>query len=290
MIENTAKKIIVALCYDFDKTLCPKDMQEYALFDKLRINASQFWELCDIQAKNNGMDKVLSYMKMTVEMAARNEYCLTKSDFFDMGKQVELYQGVQTWFNRINTYAEKLNINLEHYIISAGQQEIIEGVSIAKYIKAIFASEFVYNQNENPIWPKRVVNYTQKTQYMYRINKGALDLYDEQKVNLAMPHDQRRVPFRNMIYIGDSYTDIPAMSLLSSKGGFAIGVYNPVDDNTVAVKQLLMENRISFFAPADYRKGSKLELLVTKILDNIKAKEELFMVEKQQKVAVVDGN
>ena len=253
-------KPIVAICYDFDKTLSPKDMQEYTLFPKLEIDAKSFWEESNSFAVKNGMDKILSYMKLIVKLAKEREEALSlvKKDFTKMGKGVELFDGLDTWFERINTYAASLNLVVEHYVISAGLKEIIEGTSIAKHFTEIYASCFVYTKSGIPIWPKQVVNYTQKTQYLFRINKDCRDLSDEESINETIPDNLRRIPFRNFIYIGDSETDIPAMKVVKKEKGQAIGVYNPTK-NVTNVCDLLCDDRINYFAPADYREGSMLE-------------------------------
>lgn len=276
-------KPVVAICYDFDKTLSPKDMQEYALFDKMGTTASEFWARSNEYSQKHSMDMILSYMKLIVDWSSiSKENALTRQDFFEMGPKVELFDGVEEWFENINNVAIEMGIILEHYIISAGQKEIIEGTSIAKYFKAIYASCFVYDQDDRPVWPNRVVNSTQKTQYLYRINKNCLDMTDEHCVHAHMPHELRRVPFGNIIYIGDSFSDIPAMSIVAERGGHSIGVYNDSITDTHLVKELLQQKRINFFAPADYTKASELYLLVSNILHKISINEDLALISKGQ--------
>ena len=204
---------IVAICYDFDKTLSPKDMQEFGLIPKLKCKAKSFWKESNTMAKDNGMDKILAYMKVIVDKAGE-KIRISREDFNGLGKSIELFNGVETWFDRINAIAEKLKINVEHYIISAGLKEIVEGTSIAKYFTQIYASEFYYNQYGIPRWPCQVVNYTSKTQYLFRISKDCLDLSDEDSINDYIPHKERRIPLKRFIYIGDSETDIPAMKIV----------------------------------------------------------------------------
>ncbi|MDR1138281.1 MAG: haloacid dehalogenase-like hydrolase [Clostridiales bacterium] len=280
-------KPVVAICYDFDKTLSPKDMQEYALFDKLGISADEFWQLSNNYAQANGMDMILSYMKLVVDLAHRNPCStLTRRDFVDMGRMVELFGGVESWFGNINEFVANVGLNVEHYIISSGQKEIIEGTSIAKYFKAIYASSFVYDQHSRPVWPNRVVNSTQKTQYLYRINKNCLDMSDEMSVHRHMPHQERRIPFENIIYIGDSFSDIPAMSIVAERGGHSIGVYNDSTTNTDIVRELLQQQRINFFAPTSYATDSTLYLLVTNIINKISINQDLMHITKQQRDSV----
>lgn len=284
MKKREDKRPIIAMCYDFDKTLSPKDMQEYTLIPTLGKDTSEFWETSEKFAQEHEMDKILSYMKLIVKCAneRRDELALTEKAFKKMGKEVELFDGVIEWFDRINKYADDQGLIIEHYIISAGLKEIIEGTVIANKFKAIYASSFVYTANGEPIWPKQVVNYTQKTQYLFRINKNCLDLSDEQSINATIPDDERRIPFHNFIYIGDSDTDIPAMKVVKKSNGCAIGVYNPKSSGADKACHLLGEERIDFFAPADYRDGSELDCYVKKVIDSIKANEEIIAVKNLQ--------
>ena len=123
---------IVAICYDFDKTLSPKDMQEFGLIPKLNCSSEEFWDQSNGMAKKEGMDKILSYMQTIIKKAG-HDISITEKDFNNLGKDIELFPGVDTWFGRINKIAEELNIHVEHYIISAGLKEIIKGTSIARY-------------------------------------------------------------------------------------------------------------------------------------------------------------
>lgn len=265
---------IVAICYDFDKTLSPKDMQEFGLISKLGCTAEEFWEESGRMARNEGMDKILAYMWLILQKSG-GDITVKKRDFAKLGAKVELYPGVETWFDRINTIARANRINLEHYIISAGLKEIIEGSSIASKLHGIYASSFLYDAYQRPIWPRQVVNYTTKTQYLFRISKNCLDLGDEESVNEYIVDSQRRIPFKNIIYIGDSETDIPAMKVVKNGGGVSIGVYNPDTFNMERVRKLIKQNRIDFFMPADYSENSRLEKLVSVMLSKISAATQL---------------
>lgn len=264
---------IVAICYDFDKTLSPKDMQEFELIPKLKCKVGAFWKQSTGLAKENGMDKILAYMKLIIDKAQGlgDKVSIKREDFNELGKTIELFPGVDTWFERINAIAQDLQINIEHYIISAGLKEIIEGTSIAKYFTEVYASEFYYNQYGAPSWPCQVVNYTSKTQYLFRISKDCLDLSDEDSINDYIPHRERRIPLQRFIYIGDSETDIPAMKIVKQGGGTSIGVYNPDKCNLDRVKKLLKQERIDFLMPADYSKDSRIEKIVKSILKKIRA-------------------
>ncbi len=257
---------IVAIMYDFDKTLSPKNMQEYAFVPGVGMEASVFWDKCNTLALENNMDPILAYMYFMTEQS-KGKMLLTRDVFKELGKGVGLFKGVASWFNRINTYGNKHGMQVEHYIISSGLKEIIEGTKIAAQFKKIYAAEFFYDDKQVPIWPAMAVNYTSKTQFLYRINKGVLDVTDHDGLNEYTPSDKRRVPFSNMIYIGDGLTDVPCMKLCKVNGGHSIAVYQ--DDMTVA-RHLLQQERIDYAVPADYSKGSKMETTIFAVMDHIK--------------------
>src|SRR5690606_6742098 len=200
------------ICYDFDKTLSPKDMQDYGIIPKLKMKTEKFWSESNKLASEYKIDRILAYMKTIIKYAEKykDEFTFSYNDFKTQGEKVELFNGVVSWFDRINEFASERNITLEHYIISAGLKEVIEGTKIANHFKSIFASSFHFDSYHKPVWPSQVVNFTQKTQYLFRISKDKLDLKDEKSVNEEVDSINRRIPFKNMIYIGDSDTDIPA--------------------------------------------------------------------------------
>ena len=223
-MEN--KQPIIALMYDFDKTLCAKDMQEYSFIPSVGMDAQTFWkESNEISVKNN-MDRILAYMLLMIKHAKNKNVGIKRSDFTNLGKDVIFLKGVKSWFKRINEYGKSLGVTIEHYILSSGLKEIIEGTSIAKEFKRIYACEFYYNKSGNADWPKQVINFTTKTQFIFRISKGALEQLDDQKLNSVMDNDDRRIPYRNMIYIGDGMTDVPCMKLVTMRGGEAIAIYH----------------------------------------------------------------
>lgn len=273
---------IVAICYDFDKTLSPKDMQEFGLIPKLNCSSKEFWDQSNGMAKKEGMDKILAYM-MTIIKKAGHDISITEKDFNSLGKDIELFPGVETWFERVNKIAQEVHVNVEHYIISAGLKEIIQGTSIAPCFKEIYASSFLYSASGGAYWPRQVVNYTTKTQYLFRINKNCLDLSDEDSVNEYKEDEERRIPFTNFIYIGDSETDIPAMKIVKNGGGIAIGVYNPHTKNMDKVMPLLKQKRIDFLMPADYSENSRIEQLVKISLKKIAESNALTQLNRDQK-------
>ena len=267
-------KTKVALIYDFDKTLSPDDMQAYGYMEKLGIEAEEFWKMCNDFTVKNQVDNILTYMYMMIKKYNEKGIKLTRDFLVESGKSVELYEGVETWFKRINEFGESVGLEVEHYVVSSGLKEIIEGTSISKYFKEIYAGYFVYDEENRPIWPALAINYTNKTQFIYRINKGILNVTDN-RVNDRMPHEDRPVPFKNMIYIGDSATDIPCMRLISKSGGYSVGVYKKGERNENFLKGLLNDGRVDFIAPAVYSEGSELENIVKEIIKTIKCKSTL---------------
>lgn len=260
---------IAALMYDFDKTLSPKDMQEYAFIQETGLTPAEFWRRCDDMKLV--MDPILGYMLVMLQ-EAEGKMLLTRGVFNRLGAGVDLFPGVESWFSRVNEYARTKNITLEHYIISSGLKEIIEGTSIAREFKEIYAAEFYYNERGVPFWPAMAVNYTSKTQFLFRINKGALDANDHVKINEYTPKEARRIPFENMVYFGDGYTDVPSMRIVTDEGGCSIAVYG--DANKSVAQKLLLDGRVCYALRADYSKGSPLEGAVFGVLDKIAAQHK----------------
>lgn len=271
-MERT-KKHIIALLYDFDKTLCAKDMQEYSFIPNIGMEATDFWaEANKISVKNN-MDRILAYMYLMMKMAKKNDLPITKESFQALGKDVILYKGVKSWFKRINNYGKSLGVEIEHYILSSGLKEIIEGTSIASEFKKIYACEFHYNERGNADWPQQAVNFTTKTQFLFRISKGVLDVLDDVKLNTKINDEERRIPYQNMIYFGDGLTDVPCMKLVKQYGGHSIAVYNKKEKHKV--EPLLRDERVNFICESNYTEDSQLETLVKQIIKKVAADNEL---------------
>ena len=266
---------VIALCYDFDRTLTPDDMQAQGYIQSVGYDVKQFWKETDLLAHTQGMDANLAYMYKMVKEAEGN-LVLTREALMDYGSRVRTFPGVEGWFERIRSYGKQEGVIVEHYIISSGLKEMIEGTAMAKAgaFERIYASAFCYDKNGVAVWPAQAVNYTNKTQFLFRIEKGALDVNDP-AVNDYFPPDKLRVPFRDMIYIGDSDTDIPCMKLVSTNGGYAVGVYDPNTKNKDKVKKMIRDRRIRYFAPADYTEGSELDILVRSIIRRTAANEAL---------------
>lgn len=267
------KEPILAICYDFDKTLSPDDMQAQGYIQSIDYEVADFWKKSNKLASDNDMDQNLAYMYMMAN-ESKGKVLFTKGTLHENGGKVKLFPGVDTWFDRINEYGKGKGVLVEHYIISSGLKEMIEGTSVADKFKKIFASSFFYDDHGVAVWPAQVVNYTNKTQFLFRIEKGILDVND-QGVNSYFKPNQYRVPFRNIVYIGDSDTDIPCMKLVNIYGGHSIGVYNSETKDKSKVFRMLDENRIKYYVPADYTKGSKLEQLLHQIIDRTISNEIL---------------
>lgn len=278
--DTADRRPIVAICYDFDKTLSPTDMQAQGYIQSLGLDVDAFWRRSGALAKASNMDQNLAYMYTMLE-EARGRLTVSLQALHAYGARVKLYPGVREWFGRTRRAAEERGLRLEHYIISSGLKEMIEGTTIAGEFKQIYASAFYFDERSEARWPAQAVNFTNKTQFLFRIEKGVLDINDP-AVNAAVPSEQMRIPFRDMIYIGDSDTDIPCMKLVSSRGGYAIGVYDPVEDNRTKVHNIMLDGRIDYFAPADYAANAPLDALINKIFDHIAATEALRAVSLSQ--------
>ncbi len=258
-------KPVVAICYDFDKTLTPDDMQAQGFIQSVGYDVSSFWEKSNGLAENNDMDQNLAYM-YTMLHESEGKVLFTKDKLIEYGSKIQLFPGVEDWFERIRMYAKQKGVILEHYIISSGLKEMIEGTKVSKAFEKIYASSFYYNEKNVAAWPAQVVNYTNKTQFLFRIEKGTLDVNDS-GINDYFAPENIRIPFRNIIYIGDSDTDIPCMKLVNVNGGHSIGVYNPNTKKKEKVYKMMHDNRIKYFASADYTDGSDLDKLVKAIID-----------------------
>jgi 2-hydroxy-3-keto-5-methylthiopentenyl-1-phosphate phosphatase len=266
--------------YDFDRTLCTKDMQDYSFIPSLGMTESEFWSFANDLGRREHMDSILAYMYAMVKISKDKNLPLLRQNLVDMGKNVELFNGVESWFERITKFGKTLGIEVEHYVISSGMKEIIEGTSIGKYFKSIFACEFLYDENGNGVWPKTDVNYTNKTQFVYRINKGVLDVANDYDLNRSMPDDSKRVPFCNMIYIGDGLSDVPCMKMMKAYGGHSIAVYQNKDSK---VEDLFRRDRVDYIYPADYSQNSGLDITVKNLIKKISIDEVLYNEYNRQK-------
>ena len=279
-----SKKPIIALMYDFDKTLCTTDMQAYTFIPNLGMSANEFWAKASDLAEKHKMDRILAYMYLMLDEAHIHRKPIRRSDFVALGKDLELYPGVAEWFSRINRFGKEQGVTIKHYIISSGLREIIEGSSIYKEFDDVFAGEFLYDENGVACWPKNVVNYTTKTQFLFRINKGVLNISNDDDLNRFTPEEDRPVPFRNMIYIGDGLTDVPCMKLVKVNGGCSIAVYQK--GKQAKVKDLILDQRVNFIEPADYSEGSQLDQITKDIIVKMAGVERLMEHTRKQMTAI----
>ena len=291
-MKKTTKMIKMAICYDFDGTLSPQYMQNVSFLPALGYGESkEFWDEVKECAKKQNMDETLAYMNLMIDKAKEKNIALTPRFLMQCGKNIQFFPGVLNWFERINDYAKSKGIVLEHYIITSGNEEIIRGTKIKKFFKYIFACKFAYKFVKSELIaekPAAAVNYTNKTQHLFRINKGIFNYWQNEEVNRYMPEEQKYLDFKNMIYIGDGETDVPCMKMVIYQGGHAIAVYNPQlktqkakrNENGKIIqtkkkssyevaKDLLAHKRVNFIAPTDYSENSKLDQIVKNIIDRI---------------------
>lgn len=270
----------IGILYDFDKTLCTTDMQEYTFIKNLNMSSSDFWGEAAKLTKEHGLEKILSYMFVMIRECKKRGIPLTEEYLKKCGENVVLFKGVSTWFDRINEFGEQMGVDIEHYIISSGTYEIIQGTPIAKYFKEIYACRYMYDENGEAIWPALAINYTLKTQYIYRISKGILDATDDYNLNRVQDESLRRIPYRNLIYMGDGMTDIPCMKMVKERGGKSIALYATGKGETV--KPLVDDDRINYVCVADYSKDSTLEKIVKLMIENMAVLERLKSREEAQ--------
>jgi hypothetical protein len=270
----------LAIAYDFDGTLAPGNMQEHSFIPNLGIKKEDFWKKVKQNAKTQDMDEILSYMYLMLREADGHDQQITRGSFADHGRGLPLYDGVADWFSRINQYGKNNGVRVHHYVISSGLREMLDGTDIAKEFDFIFASGFMYDQHDVAKWPALAVNYTNKTQYLFRINKGIINSWDNEKINKFFAEQERPVPFSNMIYIGDGETDIPSMKMIRYQGGYAVAVYNAKKRKTAnrpSPKEiclaLIEQKRADFALPADYRDGKELDILVKAVIDKVRTQK-----------------
>ena len=262
----------LAIAYDFDGTLSPRNMQEFDFVPKIGMSSKEFWKEVSTLAKEHNADNILMYMKHMLDKAREAKVPVRRADIQRYGKSVELFPGVTDWFGRIDDYGRKREVNVQHYIISSGIREMIEGTPIAKKFAAIYASSFVYDHNGVAQWPALAINYTTKTQYLFRINKGVKEVHDNNRINDYIPQHDRPVPFENMVFIGDGDTDIPCFRLVKEQGGHAIAVYKPKTRGAKGkAEKLIRDGRVNFMAAANYEDNNEVDRIVKGIIDKTAA-------------------
>lgn len=287
-MAKTPKLTKVALVYDFDETLSITYMQDYVLIPKLGMKPRNFWPKANRWSEINCADQVTGSMYYFTKIAKEKGIKLTREFFCDAGKNIDYFEGVEEWFDRINEYGHERGLEIEHYIISSGYEEIIAGTSIRCHFKDVFGCSFAFGEDGTPVWPARVVNYSTKTQYMSKINKG-LGKLEDRAVNEFMPDDDRPIPYRRMIYFGDGSTDIPSMKIAKDRGGNAIAVYKPKSKHKKAAIKLLSNDRVNFALPADYRENKEIDKVVKTILDKIATERDLDVLKAKEEKKKVLG-
>lgn len=280
-------KTKVALIYDFDETLSITYMQDYVLIPTLGMKPQKFWNKANQWSRDNCADQVTGSMYYFTKTAREKGIRLTREFFCDAGKTITYFDGVEEWFERINAYGKKLDLEIEHYIISSGYEEIIAGSSIRHHFKDVFGCSFAFGEDGTPVWPARVVNYSTKTQYLSKINKG-LGKLEDRAVNEFMPDEDRVIPFARMIYFGDGQTDIPSMKLTKERNGIAIAVYQPKSQHKKTAIKLLSDGRVNFALPADYSEGKQIDKVVKTILDKMAKERDLEVLKaKEEKKKII---
>ena len=278
------KRPTVALIYDFDGTLSPGNMQEFGFIQAIGQTPEEFWTKSNSVPEGQEVSSILSYMKLMIDEARKKGISLTRDSFVSFGKHIELYDGVKEWFALINDYGRRHGVNIEHYINSSGQTELIEGTSIAREFKKIFACSFWYDESGVAVWPAVAVDYTGKTQFIFKIAKGIMDISDNTKVNESQKEDDKPIPFSHMIYFGDGSTDIPCMKIVKMFGGNSIAVYDPENRHqTETARKLLRQDRVNFICKADYRIGEEIYQVVTTIIDKIKAESDFQTLQRKNR-------
>ena len=282
-MSTTDHKFTIALIYDFDGTLAAGNMQEYDFIPAVGKSNKEFWDASNRLAEEQDADQILTYMALMIHEAQAKGLSLRREAFQESGKRVELYPGVLEWFDRINNYGEERGVRVVHYINSSGLKEIIEGTPIADKFRKIYACSFLYNVDGIAYWPGVAVNYTNKTQFIFKINKGVESVYDTKQVNTYMEEKHRPVPFSRMIYVGDGTTDIPCMRLVKNFGGHSIAVYNPKDKSKRReMNTLIRDNRVNHVCSADYSEGKEMDIVVKAIIDKCVADHKLSLLEAEK--------
>ena len=258
-------KVRLAIMYDFDKTLSTTDMQNYSFIPALGLTPDEFWGVTGEFSKRTGCERILSYMYVMIAKAKEKGVKLTREFLQECGKNIKYHPGVTTWFDRINKYGLSKDVIVEHYIVSSGTKEILEGCSIYKEFKDVYGCEFLYGEDGLPMWPKMTINYTMKTQFFFRIAKGVTDISDDSGVNKKS--EGLRIPYSNIAYIGDGMTDVACMTLVNKNHGYSIGVYT--DENKDLVAQIRNDKRCKFIIKADYSQDKDMEKVLKIIIDDV---------------------
>ena len=266
------EKPVIAIMYDFDKTLAITDMQNFSFIPSLDYTPEEFWKETTKFCEKMDIDRVLGYMYMMLSLAKKQGIKITRKYLNEQGKSIKYFRGVENWFERIKEYGREKGLIIEHYLITSGNKEIVEGTSIFKEFKQVFGCEYIYDEETlEATWPKTMINYTQKTQYIFRISKGLIESNDDSKINEKTL--VRRVPYENMIYLGDGLTDVPSMIVVKENNGTSIAVYKKGERDKVS--RLFEDGRVNYICKADFSENGELDKVVKLIIDGIQIKESL---------------
>lgn len=284
---ESIKKPTVALIYDFDGTLSPGNMQEFSFIKALGMPSKDFWNKAGELSESNDASSILCYMKVMLDEAKNKNISLKRESFRSFGEEVEFFPGVKEWFSLINKLGEEKNLTIKHYINSSGLKEMIEGTDIAEEFEQIYACSFIYNVDGVAEWPAIAVDFTTKTQFLFKINKGIDSVRDDKIINKYVPKEDRPIPFERMIYFGDGATDIPCMRMVKHEGGHSIAVYESNDMEKMHIaEQLILDKRVNFVCEADYRKGKEMYNVVETVLDKIRSEYDFDeLLKKHENIA-----
>lgn len=223
---------VIALIFDFDDTLAPDSTSGF--LEHIGVEPASFWkDKVDPLLFQQDWDPVPAYLYQLIQLSHSGTYGLiTQQRLQEWGARLELHDGVTTLFQRLRKAlrAEQPQVQLEFYLISSGIGDVLRATLIAHEFTEIWASEFIYGAGGGIVFPRRIVSFTDKTRYLFHIQKGLIGRefrYKPFEVNRKVPEDRLRVPFEQMIFVGDGYTDIPCFSLIRGAGGFAFGVWDP---------------------------------------------------------------
>jgi hypothetical protein len=263
-----------AIVYDFDGTLARGNLQERSFIpDIAGMEHADFWKEVKRLSKAEDADEILVYMHLMLDRARAAGRPVTRVQLMESGKDPDFFDGLDHWFDRIDAFAGDLGLELDHYVVSSGIYEMIEGCPLFARFRNVFASRFLYDKNGEAKWPGVAINYTTKTQFLFRINKGIDNVWDTETINRWMHSNDRELPFERMIFIGDGDTDIPSMKMVASQGGCAIAVLDPYQwtepRSLDKISRLIAEDRVSYVAPADYQPKSQLDVIVQGALGRI---------------------
>ncbi|MGB0331204.1 MAG: HAD family hydrolase [Planctomycetota bacterium] len=262
-----------AFVYDFDGTLAVGNVPEHSFLPRLGVEPAEFWGRVKAAAREQDADEILTYMALMVRLAASKGEAVTRESLAEDGRSVPFFRGVPEWFDRMDRHAAELELHLEHYVVSSGIGEMIESCEIAPKFRRIFASCFMYDEQGRATWPGTAVNYTTKTQYLFRINKGIDNAWDNASINRWIPEQDRPVPFSRMVFFGDGDTDVPSMKTVRNLGGHSIAVFDPAQWDALTaqgkVHRLIAEDRVNFVAPADFSESGQLDVLAKGVLGKI---------------------